>query len=118
MERIASVTRVPCATSTSTWRSLETISSGVCLFLRIVILLRLASHTSGWTTPTGADHNDRFGLALHPTNDVVELLKLRLRLIAGAVEMNADQVTRKEITTRLKKLKAHVSGAIELLTPV
>src|SRR5215217_6213870 len=42
MERIASVTRVPCATRTSTWRSLETISSGVCLFLRIVILLQLS----------------------------------------------------------------------------
>src|SRR5215207_2758811 len=42
MERIASVTRVPCATRTSTWRSLETISSGVCLFLRIAILLWLS----------------------------------------------------------------------------
>src|SRR5215218_3567521 len=42
MERIASVTRVPCATRTSTWRSLETISSGVCLFLRIAILLQLS----------------------------------------------------------------------------
>src|SRR5215211_3275973 len=54
--RIASATGVPCATSTSTWRSLETISSGVCRFLRMVILLRLGSHTSGWTTPKGADH--------------------------------------------------------------
>src|SRR4051794_23539469 len=58
MVRIASATGVPCATSTSTWRSLETISSGVCLFLPIVvILLRLRSHTSGWTTPTGADQD-------------------------------------------------------------
>src|SRR4028118_2163606 len=56
IERIASATGVPCATRTSTWRSLEMISSGVCLFLRIVILLRLKSHTSGWTTPKGADH--------------------------------------------------------------
>src|SRR3982751_771304 len=56
MVRIASATGVPCATSTSTWRSLETISSGLCLFLPIVvILLRLRSHTSGWTTPRGAD---------------------------------------------------------------
>src|SRR4051794_7864561 len=31
--RIASATGVPCATSTSTWRSLATISSGLCLFL-------------------------------------------------------------------------------------
>src|SRR5215204_3540687 len=52
--RIASATAVPCATSTSTWRNLATISSGVCRFLRVVILLRLASHTSGWTTsPVG-----------------------------------------------------------------
>src|SRR5215218_3519566 len=57
MARIASATGVPCATRTSTWRSLEMISSGVCLFLRIVILLRPQSHTSGWTTPTGADHS-------------------------------------------------------------
>src|SRR3954468_15365824 len=53
MARIASATGVPCATRTSTWRSLEMISSGVCLFLPIVILLWLRSHTSGWTTPTG-----------------------------------------------------------------
>src|SRR5215208_5242733 len=57
MVRIASATGVPGATSTSTWRSLATISSGLCLFLRIVILLRLVSHTSGWTTPLGADHS-------------------------------------------------------------
>src|SRR3954449_8504804 len=57
MERIASATGVPCATSTSTWRSLETISSGVCRFLRIVILrLALVSHTAGRTTARGADH--------------------------------------------------------------
>ena len=35
MERIASATEVPYATSTSTWRSLATISSGLCLFLDI-----------------------------------------------------------------------------------
>src|SRR3954467_12418023 len=33
MVRIASATGVPWATSTSTWRSLATISSGLCLFL-------------------------------------------------------------------------------------
>src|SRR3954452_12185121 len=42
MERIASATGVPCATRTSTWRSFATISSGVCRFLPIVILLRLS----------------------------------------------------------------------------
>src|SRR3954451_10671722 len=40
--QIASATRVPGATSTSTWRSLATISSRVCLLLLMVILLRLA----------------------------------------------------------------------------
>src|SRR3954463_4367799 len=55
MARIASATGVPCATRPSTWRSLATISSGVCRFVRIVILLRLASHTSGRTTSKGAD---------------------------------------------------------------
>src|SRR3954447_19624549 len=55
MVRIASATGVPCATSTSTWRSLETISSGVCLFFRMVILLRLKTHTSGRTTSKGVD---------------------------------------------------------------
>src|SRR3954451_9340865 len=34
MARIASATGVPCETRTSTWRSLDTISSGVCLFWR------------------------------------------------------------------------------------
>src|SRR3954468_7755016 len=33
MVRIASAAGVPWATSTSTWRSLATISSGLCLFL-------------------------------------------------------------------------------------
>src|SRR4051795_220969 len=33
MVRIASATGVPWATSTSTWRSLATLSSGLCLFL-------------------------------------------------------------------------------------
>src|SRR5215218_4643691 len=33
IERIASATLRPCETSTSTWRSLATISSGLCLFL-------------------------------------------------------------------------------------
>src|SRR3954451_12563929 len=56
MVRSASATGVPCETRTSTWRSLDTISSGVCLFLRSVILrLALVSHTSGRTTARGAD---------------------------------------------------------------
>ena len=35
MERIASATDVPCAVSTSTWRSFVTISSAVCLSVLI-----------------------------------------------------------------------------------
>src|SRR3954467_1876601 len=59
MARIASATGVPCPTSTSTWRSLDTISSGGCLFWRIVILrLALRSHTAGRTTPKGADQDE------------------------------------------------------------
>src|ERR671917_710120 len=43
MERTASATGVPWAISTSTWRSLATISSGLCLFLdRGPVLLRLS----------------------------------------------------------------------------
>src|SRR3954467_7224862 len=43
IERTASATGVPCATSTSTWRSLDTISWGVCLFLDMgSVLLRLS----------------------------------------------------------------------------
>src|SRR3954453_21837443 len=56
MVRTASATGVPCATRTSTWRSLDTISSGGCLFWRIVILrVALMSHTAGRTTSPGAD---------------------------------------------------------------
>ena len=39
IERTASATDVPCEVSTSTWRSLATISSGVCLLLAISVLL-------------------------------------------------------------------------------
>src|ERR671912_2193980 len=43
IERTASATGVPCATRTSTWRSLETISSGLCLFLDMgSVLLQLS----------------------------------------------------------------------------
>src|ERR671916_58894 len=43
IERTASATGVPWAISTSTWRSLATISSGLCLFLNMgPVLLRLS----------------------------------------------------------------------------
>src|SRR5215213_3196801 len=49
MERAASATALPCAVSTSTWRSLATISSGVCVpFLPIdVPPSASASHITG-----------------------------------------------------------------------
>jgi len=56
IERIASATGVPCATTTSTWRSFAMIPSGVCRFFCIVmILLGLTMHTSGRTISTGVD---------------------------------------------------------------
>ena len=39
IERIASGTLWPCDVKTSTWRSFATISSGLCLFLDIAVLL-------------------------------------------------------------------------------
>src|SRR3712207_2891898 len=53
-ERTASATPCPCETRTSTWRSLATISSGVCLLRGIAVLHAVRRHTSGWTTPVGA----------------------------------------------------------------
>src|SRR5215207_1820450 len=61
--------------------------------------------------------NQQFGLTLHLTDDVYQLIKNRLRVVAGGVEANAELVTRREIEARLKKLKGHVGGTIELLNP-
>src|SRR3712207_6118884 len=55
--RTASATLWPCATRMSTWRSLATISSGLCLLRGIAVLLGGRSHTSGWTTSLGAAHS-------------------------------------------------------------
>src|SRR3954462_15443451 len=55
MVRIASATGVPWATRTSTWRSLATISSGLCLFRDMDPSSLLRSHTSGRTTSKGED---------------------------------------------------------------
>jgi hypothetical protein len=57
--------------------------------------------------------NQQFGLTLHLTDDIYELLKNRLRIVAGGTEANTELVTRKEIEARLKKLKAHVGSTIE-----
>src|ERR1039458_329155 len=46
----------PCETRTSTCRSFVTISSGLCLFLGISVLLDAKRHTSGRTTSSRADH--------------------------------------------------------------
>src|SRR3712207_5476777 len=52
-ERTASATLCRCETRTSTWRSLATISSGLCLLRGIAVLLPVRRHTSGWTTSVG-----------------------------------------------------------------
>src|SRR5450759_4033938 len=46
----------PCETRTSTCRSFVTISSGLCLFLGISVLLDAKRHTSGRTTSSRADY--------------------------------------------------------------
>src|SRR5450830_840586 len=56
--RIASAMPWPCETRTSTCRSFVTISSGLCLFLGISVLLDAKRHTSGRTTSTRADQQD------------------------------------------------------------
>src|SRR5664279_2442224 len=53
--RIASAMPWPCETKTSTCRSFVTISSGLCLFLGISVLLDAKRHTSSRTTSTRAD---------------------------------------------------------------
>jgi hypothetical protein len=62
--------------------------------------------------------NQQFGLTLRLTDGIFEQLKEQLRIVAGGVEAHADLITRKELETRLKKLKGHVGSAVELLTPV
>ena len=54
--RIASAMPWPCETRTSTCRSFVTISSGLCLFLGISVLLDAKRHTSSRATSTRADH--------------------------------------------------------------
>ena len=51
----ASSTGVPCAVSTSTWRSLPTISSGLCILLPIPGPPQAKSDTLSRTTSVGAD---------------------------------------------------------------
>jgi hypothetical protein len=54
--RIASAMPWPYETRTSTCRSFVTISSGLCLFLGISVLLDARRHTSNRTTSSRADH--------------------------------------------------------------
>src|SRR5689334_16977714 len=58
--RTASATVCPCESSTSSWRSLETISSGLSLFRDIGRLPRVKSRTSG------RDHYFRGGELVPP----------------------------------------------------
>jgi hypothetical protein len=51
IERIASATGVPCPVITSTWRSLATISSGVCLFLRGIGWSSSSAKAETWDGP-------------------------------------------------------------------
>src|ERR1700690_1756274 len=58
--RIASAMPWPCETRTSTCRSFVTISSGLCLFLGISVLLDAKRHTSSRTTSSRADQLNLF----------------------------------------------------------
>jgi hypothetical protein len=58
--RIASAMPWPCETRTSTCRSFVTISSGLCLFLGISVLLDAKRHTSSRTTSSRADQHPRY----------------------------------------------------------
>src|SRR5256885_12004520 len=53
---MASAMFCPCETRTSTCRNFATISSGLCCFLGILVLLDAKRHTSGRTTSKGEDH--------------------------------------------------------------
>src|SRR5450830_318283 len=57
--RIASTMPWPCETRTSTCRSFVTISSGLCLFLGITILLGAKRHISSRSTFVGVDHSHK-----------------------------------------------------------
>src|SRR4051794_40019309 len=62
IERTASATLCPCDTSTSTWRSFATISSGLCLFLGIVVLLGSKAIPQGGPLHRGRiNHLDALG---------------------------------------------------------
>jgi hypothetical protein len=58
--RIASAMPWPCETRTSTCRSFVTISSGLCLFLGISVLLDAKRHASSRTTSSRADQLNLF----------------------------------------------------------
>src|SRR3954453_23812592 len=54
---MASAMFCPCETRTSTCRNFATISSGLCCFLGILVLLDAKRHTSGRTTSRGEDQS-------------------------------------------------------------
>src|SRR5436305_7083504 len=65
---MASAMFCPCETRTSTCRNFATISSGLCCFLGILVLLDAKRHTSGRTTSKGEDQNDRWIAATRATS--------------------------------------------------
>jgi hypothetical protein len=69
--RIASAMPWPCETRTSTCRSFVTISSGLCLFLGISVLLDAKRHTSGRTTSSRADQADAASVELVLPRDYI-----------------------------------------------
>ena len=54
--RMTSAMSCPCDIKTSACRSFATISSGLCFFFGISVLLHVKRHSSGRTTFQGEDH--------------------------------------------------------------
>jgi transposase InsO family protein len=66
-------TGVPCPLSTSIWRSLATISSGPCFFLRAIERSSSSAEaTWGWTTSRGAGHDAEIFYSLQEARIVIE----------------------------------------------
>ena len=62
--------------------------------------------------------NARFGLSVEPRPEALELLRDRLRFVAGRHWQETQQVDRKSIDVRLRNLARHVAGVRAALQPV
>jgi hypothetical protein len=62
--------------------------------------------------------NKRFGLALRLTDKAFNQLSEELPWVAGQFEGDTPAVTKRHLQARLKKLKSHLQGAIQILQPV